>query len=185
MRLDIWLSDLDEEESHCLLPISESEEGGEVPETQGVFTTHREPLTSPPSVTTQGGQSTNRPDEPEVMNTQTREVEEEIIIRTESLHINDQPNRVDEERINPNTGHMEPEDATAINRAAGPDRPDPPSERAFPHHGGGGGGGGQPVGWGALPPAPPQQADNRLYGVPPDTFLGNRAKVKDFITQWE
>ena len=67
------------------------------------------------------------------MATQTLEVEEEIIIRAESLHIDDPPNRIDEERINPNTGHMEPEDAAAINRAAGPDRPDPPSEQAFPH----------------------------------------------------
>ena len=71
------------------------------------------------------------------MATQTREVEEEIIIRAESLHIHDPPNRVNDKRINPNTGHMEPEDAAAINWAAGPDRPDPPSERAFPHHGGG------------------------------------------------
>ena len=40
------------------------------------------------------------------------------------------------------------------------------------------------MGWGALP-APPQQADNKLYGMPPETFLGNHSKVKDFITQWE
>ena len=83
---------------------------------------------------------------------------------------------------------MEQEDVAAINQAAGPDRPDPPSEQAFPRQGGGGGGGGegggQPVGWGALP-APPQQADNKLYGLPPDTFTGSCSKVKDFITQWE
>ena len=121
LRLDIRISDLNEEESHCLLPISKSEGGSEAPETQRAFTTHREPLTSPPSIATQEGQSTELPDEPEAMATQTHEVEEEIIIRAESLHISDQPNRVDEERINPSTGHMEPGDAAAINRAAGPD----------------------------------------------------------------
>ena len=79
---------------------------------------------------------------------------------------------------------MELGDAAAINRAVGPDRLDPPLECAFPQHGGGSGGGGQPVGWGALP-APPQQADGKLYSLAPDTFTGNRSKVKDFITQWE
>ena len=39
LRLDISLSDLNKEESHHLLPISESEGGGEVPEAQGAFTT--------------------------------------------------------------------------------------------------------------------------------------------------
>ena len=112
LRLDIRLSNLNEEENHRLLPISESEGEGEA---QGAFTTHRELLMSPPSVATQGGQSTDLPDEPEVMATQTRKVEEEIIVRAESLHIHDPPNRVDEERINPNTGHMESEDAAAIN----------------------------------------------------------------------
>ena len=97
-------------------------------EIQGAFTTHREPLTSPPSVATQEGPSTDLPEEPEVMATQTRELEEEIIIRAESLHIHDPPNQINEERINPNTGHMEPEEAAAINGAAGSDRPDPPSE---------------------------------------------------------
>ena len=136
---------------------------------------------SPPSAVTQEGQNTDLPEEPEEMATQTHEVEEEIFIRAELLHIHNPPN---EERINPNTGHMEPEDAAAINRAARSDRPNP-SERAFPHQGGGGGGGGgQPVGWGALP-APPQQADNKLYGLSLDTFTGSRSKVKDFITQWE
>ena len=115
LRLDIRINDLNEEESHHLLPISESEEGGEAPETQGAFTTHREPLTSPPSIVTQGGQSTDLPDEPEAMATQTLEVEEEIIIRAESLHIHDAPNLVNEERINPNTGHMEAGDEAAIN----------------------------------------------------------------------
>ena len=95
-------------------------------ETQGAFTTHQEPLTSPPSVATQGGRSTDLPDKPKAMATQTLEVEEEIIIRAELLHIHDPLNWVNEERINPTTGHMGPEDAAAINRAARPDRPDPP-----------------------------------------------------------
>ena len=70
------------------------------------------------------------------MATRTLEVEEEIIVRAESLHIHDPPNQNNEERINSDTGHMEPEDAAAINRAAGSDRPDPPSEHAFPHRSG-------------------------------------------------
>ena len=188
LQLDIRISNLNEEETHQLLPVSGSKEEGEATqETQGVFTTHREPLTSPPSIVTQEGQSTDLPDKPGIMTTQTTK-EEEIIIRAESLHINNLLHQVDERRINPNTGHMELGDAAAINRAVGPNRLNPPLERAFPQHGGGsgggGGGGGQPVGWGTLP-APPQQADGKLYSLAPDTFTGNCSKVKDFITQWE
>ena len=40
------------------------------------------------------------------------------------------------------------------------------------------------MGWGALP-APPQQADSKLYGLHVDTFTGSCSKVKDLIMQWE
>ena len=102
LRLDIRLIDLSEEEHRRLIPISESEEEGEASE---AFNTHREPLTSPPTVTTPG-HSTDLLEEPEAMATQTREVEE-IIVRAESLHINDpDPRPTNDERINPDTGQI-------------------------------------------------------------------------------
>ena len=112
LQLDIRISDLTEEETRQILPISDSE-GEEV--TQSAFTAHREPLTSPPSVVTHEGRSTDLPEEPETMTTQTLGVEEEIIVRAESLHINDPP---DHPRINQDTGHVEPEDVAAINRSS-------------------------------------------------------------------
>lgn len=67
-------------------------------------------------------QSVEEPDEPERLEIQTIMVEEEIVIRAELLHFNNPQNtQILLGNINPNTGHVEPEGATAIYRAAGPD----------------------------------------------------------------
>ena len=78
-----------------------------------MFSTHREPLTSLPSVTSRD-HLTDPQDKPISMAMRTEEVKE-IIVRAESLHINNPPHQADKERINPNTGHMEPGDEAAIN----------------------------------------------------------------------
>ena len=89
--------------------------------------------------------------------------------------------------------------ASTIQRAAG-ENPPPDNSRGGGSGGGGGGGGGGGDGGGGggggggNPPAaggPPPGlgggagGDHRLFGQPLDVFLGDRAKTKEFLTQWE
>jgi hypothetical protein len=104
--------------------------------------------------------------------------------------------------IDPNTGHVIDHDAAAIHCATGPDQADPPRRRGgggdpFGGHGGGGGGGGggpfRPGGGGGGGGVPlpagggghAHQGQDKLFGQPPDVFTGDRAKTREFLTQWE